>query len=78
MKADFSRGYNPDKKRNKEYRRVLLQQGRVLLDSDVAALVDANDRVLRNQSQDLGTEAGGHDRGYMLTAGKLYALPVAT
>ncbi len=46
MKADFSRGYNPDKKRDKEYRRVLLQQGRVLLDSDVAALVDANDRVL--------------------------------
>lgn len=74
MKADFSRGFNPDQKRDKEYRRVLLQQGRVLLDSDVAALVDANDRVLRHQSQDLGTPAGGHDRAYMLTAGKLYAL----
>ncbi|HEY5959266.1 MAG TPA: hypothetical protein VIV60_22065 [Polyangiaceae bacterium] len=73
MKADFSRGFNPDRKRGMEYRRVLLQQGRVLLDSDVAAMVDANDQLLRHQSHDLGTDGGGRDRAFMTTAGRLYA-----
>ena len=43
MKGDFSRGFNPDRKRGREYRRVLAQEGRLLLDSDVNALVDAAD-----------------------------------
>ena len=47
MKGDFTRGFQPDQSRSKRYRRVLLQQGRVLLDSDHAAMVDATDRSLR-------------------------------
>jgi hypothetical protein len=74
MKADFSRGFNPDQKRGKQYRRVLLQQGRVLLDSDAAALVDANDRLLRQETQDLGTDAGGRKDAFLVTDGHLYAI----
>jgi hypothetical protein len=74
MKADFSRGFNPDDKRGKRYRRVLLQQGRVLLDSDAVAGVEATDRLLREEARDLGTEAGGLRRGFLITAGHLLCL----
>lgn len=74
MKGDFTRGHQPDQKRGKRYRRVLLQQGRVLLDSDVAALVDANDRSLRELGEDLGCRMGSPDYGFLITTGKLYSL----
>lgn len=74
MKGDFTRGHNPDLQRAKRYRRVLLQQGRVLLDSDHAATMGAMDRNLRELGQDLGCAAGGSDYGFLLTPGKLYAL----
>ncbi len=74
MKGDFTRGHNPDLQRAKRYRRVLLQQGRVLLDSDHAAAIGAMDRNLRELGQDLGCAAGGSDYGFLVTPGKLYAL----
>jgi hypothetical protein len=74
MRGDFSRGHQPDRKRNQEYRRVLMQQGRVLLDSDVAALVDAEDAQLRELANDLGCPAGSPDLGYYITLGPLLAV----
>ena len=74
MKGDFSRGFNPDRKRAKRYRRVLLQQGRVLLDSDHAALVDAIDQQLRVLSRGLGCPAGSPDYGFLITPGRLLRL----
>ena len=74
MKGDFSRGFQPDQKRGKRYRRVLLQQGRVLLDSDHAALVDATDNSLRELASDLGCKAGSPDHGFLITSGKLLRL----
>ncbi|MDB4930680.1 MAG: hypothetical protein JWM10_3164 [Myxococcaceae bacterium] len=74
MKADFSRGYRPDHKRGERYRRVLLQQGRVVLDSDVAASVDAADRTVRDVAADMGGLSGSPDGGYIVTAGPLFAL----
>ena len=41
MYGDYSRGHEPDRKRGRNYRRVLLQMGRPVLDSDVASMVDA-------------------------------------
>ncbi|MEL6343788.1 MAG: DUF6519 domain-containing protein [Myxococcota bacterium] len=74
MKGDFSRGFNPDRKRDARYRRVLLQQGRVLLDSDHAALVDATDQQLRTLSRGLGCPAGSPDYGFLITPGRLLRL----
>ncbi|MEM6791398.1 MAG: DUF6519 domain-containing protein [Myxococcota bacterium] len=74
MKGDFSRGHAPDRKRGETYRRVLLQQGRVLLDSDIAASVDAQDRLLRDLGRDLGCTMGSPDLGYVVTPGPLFAL----
>ncbi|NVB37026.1 hypothetical protein G6O69_04235 [Pseudenhygromyxa sp. WMMC2535] len=71
MKGDFTRGFQPDQARGKRYRRVLLQQGRVLLDSDHAALVDATDRSLRELAVDLGCRAGSPDYGFLTTPGVL-------
>ena len=48
MKADFTRGFAPDRQRGERYRRVLLQKGRAILDSDVAAQVDATDTAIRD------------------------------
>src|SRR5579883_477133 len=73
MKGDFSRGIQPDRKRGKLYRRVLLQQGRLLLDSDIAALVDAEDSLLRGLSQDTVGPSGSPDLGYFVTSGPLLA-----
>jgi len=74
MKADLSRGHRPDRKRGEKYRRVLLQQGRLLLDSDVAAQVDAVDTLLRELGRDLGCAAGSPDLGFLVTPGPLFAL----
>src|SRR5260221_13551192 len=76
MKGVFSRGHQPDRKRGKIYRRVLLQQGRLLLDSDVAATVDAEDGMLRELDKDLGTgsQSGSPDLGYLVTSGPLLAV----
>jgi hypothetical protein len=74
MKGDTSRGHEPDRKRGRRYRRVLLQQGRLLLDSDVNALVDAHDALLRGVASDLGCPAGSPDLGYLITPGRLLAL----
>ena len=74
MKGDFSRGHRPDQKRGEKYRRVLLQQGRLVLDSDVAASVDAVDGLVRDLAADVGCPSGSPDMGYLVTAGPLIAL----
>lgn len=74
MKGDFTRGIQPDRKRGKRYRRVLVQQARVLLDSDVASLVDGIDHELRQVTADLGCQLGSPDLGYLITPGRLLAL----
>lgn len=69
MKADLSRGHRPDRKRGKDYRRVLLQQGRLLLDSDLAAATDALDTGLRTLARDVAGESGTRDQGFLITPG---------
>lgn len=73
MKGDFTRGFNPDSKRGERYRRVLLQQGRALLDSDIAALVDAVDANLRDTLRLTTCRAGSCDLGFLVTPGRLLA-----
>ena len=79
MKGDFSRGFNPDSKRGQTYRRVLLQQGRLLLDSDYNAGIDALDGLIRALGHDLGCHSGSPDLGFLVTPGTLLALfdPIA-
>jgi|GEM_PF-6210036 len=74
MKGDFTRGTKPDRKRGKRYRRVLVQQSRVLLDSDAAALVDSFDSELRQITAELGCHRGSPDYGFLVTPGRLLAL----
>ncbi|NMO15418.1 hypothetical protein HPC49_12795 [Pyxidicoccus fallax] len=74
MKGDFSRGIHPDRQRGRSYRRVLLQQRRLLLDSDLAAMVDAGDQLARDTVTGLSGESGSPDLGFLLTPGKLHAL----
>ena len=74
MKGDFSRGFDPDRKRGQAYRRILLQQGRVLLDSDFNASIDAQDQLIREVARDLGCRAGSPDLGFLITPGRLLAL----
>ncbi len=74
MKGDFTRGFNPDRKRGRDYRRVLAQEGRLLLDSDVNALVDASDRIMRRMAEDFGCTKGSPDLGFLITPGRLLAL----
>jgi hypothetical protein len=74
MKGDFTRGHRPDARRGGRYRRVLLQQGRLWLDSDVAASVDATDRLLRQLAVDVGARAASPDLGYLVTPGPLVAV----
>ncbi|MFP2930080.1 DUF6519 domain-containing protein [Pyxidicoccus sp. 3LG] len=74
MKGDFSRGTSPDGKRGRHYRRVLLQQGRVLLDSDHAATVDALQREDRNTLRHVACAHGSSDSGFLCTPGRLLAL----
>lgn len=73
MKGDFTRGFNPDTKRGERYRRVLLQQGRALLDSDIAALVDATDASIRDAVRLTACAAGSPDLGFLVTPGVLLA-----
>ncbi|WP_223645140.1 DUF6519 domain-containing protein [Corallococcus sp. EGB] len=74
MKGDFTRGHRPDSKRKEKYRRVLLQEGRLVLDSDVAASVDAADTLLRDLASDVGCEQGSPNLGYLATPGPLLAV----
>lgn len=74
MKADLTRGDRPDGKRGKRYRRVLLQEGRPLLDSDWCAAAEATDAELRRLSRELGCPAGGVGHGFLVTPGPLVAL----
>src|SRR4051794_18957804 len=71
MHGDYSRGHEPDRKRGRDYRRVLLQMGRPVLDSDVAASVDALLGQLRATTLGLGCAAGSPDLGFLVTAGRL-------
>ncbi len=73
MKGDFTRGFNPDTKRGERYRRVLLQQGRALLDSDMAALGDAIEGSLRQNLAMTACRAGSPDLGLLITPGRLLA-----
>ena len=73
MRADLSRGHRPDDKRAQRYRRVLTQQGRLWLDSDVAASVDATDRLIRHLAKDVGCPAGSPDTGYLASPGPAFA-----
>jgi hypothetical protein len=74
VKGDFTRGFNPDRKRGRDYRRVSLQQGRLLLDSDFNASIDAQDWLIREIAADLGCRAGSPDLGFLVTPGGLLAL----
>lgn len=73
MHGDFSRGHRPDRKRGKAYQRVLLQQGRALLDSDFNALSDAHEHLLRELARDAGVGNGSVEGGFLLTTGPVLA-----
>lgn len=66
MKGDFSRLTRPDKRR--DFSTVLLQQGRVLLDSDWNDLVEILERELRVRTRMIIGEDGGPegDEGFEL------------
>jgi hypothetical protein len=74
MNGDFSRGTNPDSKRGRRYRRVLLKQGGLLLDSDHAAGVDALQREDRDILRHVACAHGSSDSGFLCTPGRLLAL----
>lgn len=74
MYGDYSRGHEPDRKRGRSYRRVLLAQGRPVLDSDVAASVDALLGEVRATARGLGCAAGSPDLGFLVTPGRLLAI----
>ena len=74
MEGDFSRGHRPDAKRGRSYRRILARQGAALLDSDLHALMDASDRIDRQNLTHVACEAGSTDLGFFVTAGRLLAL----
>ena len=73
MEADLSRGHRPDAKRGRAYRRVLVRQGAALLDSDIAALGDAQDRLLREAVGFAACAQGSPDLGFCVTPGVLLA-----
>jgi hypothetical protein len=72
--GDFSRGHEPDRDRGRDYRRVLLQQGRPVLDSDVAAGVDSLLDEVRATTRALGCTAGSSDLGFLVTPGRLVTI----
>ena len=74
MHGDYSRGHEPDRKRGRSYRRVLLQMGRPVLDSDVASMVDALLGEVRATTRGLGCAAGSPDLGFLVTPGRLLAV----
>jgi hypothetical protein len=71
MYGDYSRGHEPDRKRGHNYRRVLLQMGRPVLDSDVASMVDAVLGEVRATTRGLSCAAGSPDLGFLVTPGRL-------
>lgn len=73
MKGDFSRGHQPDAARGRRYRRVLAQQGRVVLDSDLNAGAEAGERNLRDLAADVLGEGGARRGGFVVTPGRLFA-----
>lgn len=74
MYGDYSRGHEPDRKRGRNYRRVLLQMGRPVLDSDVASMVDAVLGQVRTATRSLGCPAASPDLGFLVTPGRLLAI----
>jgi len=74
MKGDFTRGHRPDGKRAQRYTRGLLQQRRLLLDSDVNSMTDALHERLRDLASDLGCPKGSPDLGFLVTPGRLLAV----
>ena len=74
MYGDYSRGHQPDAKRGRYYRRVLLQMGRPVLDSDAASTVDALLGEIRASTRGLGCAAGSPDLGFLVTPGRLLTL----
>src|SRR6266511_785901 len=74
MYGDYSRGHEPDRKRGRNYRRVLLQMGRPVLDSDVASLVDALLGEVRATTRGLSCAAASPDLGFLVTPGRLLAI----
>lgn len=74
MHGDYSRGHEPDRKRGRNYRRVLLQMGRPVLDSDVASMVDAVLGEVRSTTRGLSCSAGSPDLGFLVTPGRLLAI----
>lgn len=74
MYGDFTRGHAPDRARGRRYRRVLLQQGRPVLDSDVAARVDSLLAETRSVARSLGCAAGSSDLGFLVTPGRLITI----
>jgi hypothetical protein len=71
MYGDYSRGHEPDRKRGRNYRRVLLQMGRPVLDSDHASMVDAVLGEVRSATRGLSCAAGSPDLGFLVTPGRL-------
>src|SRR3954454_9603222 len=74
MYGDYSRGIAPDRQRGRSYRRVLLQMGRPVLDSDVAASVDAVLGEIRATARSFGCAAASADLGFLVTPGRLLVL----
>ena len=74
MYGDYSRGIAPDRKRGRSYRRVLLQMGRPVLDSDVAASVDAVLGDIRATARSAGCADASADLGFLVTPGRLLVL----
>jgi Family of unknown function (DUF6519) len=74
MHGDYSRGHEPDRKRGRDYRRVLLQMGRPVLDSDVASMVDALLGEVRATTRGLSCAAGSPDLGFLITPGRLLSV----
>ncbi|MGY1708338.1 DUF6519 domain-containing protein [Geodermatophilus sp. SYSU D00758] len=74
MYGDYSRGHEPDRARGERYHRVLMQMGRPVLDSDVAALVDAVLDEVRTTTRGLGGAAGSPDLGFLVTPGRPLAV----
>jgi hypothetical protein len=72
--GDFSRGHEPDLKRGHRYRRVLPQMGRPLIDSDLAASVDAVLGATRDTARMLGGPQGSSDLGFLVTPGRLLSV----
>jgi len=73
MRGNFSRGIEVDRKRGKKYTKSLIEQGSPILDSDLAAMVDAEHHIDREIVKFLGCERGSTDLGFFVTSGQLLA-----